>query len=138
MIETLPDAKTFDEVEYGDNPIVKAVYEGKGADGKTAGYCVKAEPNGYGGAISMMVGVDGEGVVRGVKIITMSETPGLGARAKEPEFTGGYEGKSGEIKVKKSGTPGDSEISAISGATITSKAVTEGVNAAIEAAGILR
>ena len=117
---------------------MKKIYEGKTKDKKVIGHCIKVEPIGYGGAISMIVGVGDDGKVRGVKIISMSETPGLGARANEPGFTDAYKGKSGDIKVKKSGTPADNEISAISGATITSKAVTEGVNLAVAVAESLR
>ncbi len=137
MAETLPEAETFDDAAYEADGVVAAVYEGKSGD-EVVGYCVKVEPTGYGGTISMIVGVDTESVVKGVKIISMSETPGLGAKANELEFTDGYIGKTSGIKVRKSGVPADDEISAISGATITSKAVTEGVNAAIAAAESLR
>lgn len=133
MTETLPSAKDFEAKQYsGSDKTVVAVYEGR-ADGKTVGYCVKTEPVGYGGAVSMMVGVDVSGTVNGVKIVSMSETPGLGAKAKEKAFTDGYTGKKAGVKVIKSGTPAENEISAISGATITSKAVTAGVNSAVAA-----
>lgn len=138
MIETLPQANNFVKLNYSDSGIVTAIYEGKAKDKSVVGHCVKVEPVGYGGAISMVVGVDKDGVVRGVKIISMSETPGLGARANDTSFTGNYIGKTAEIKVKKSGVPGDNEIAAISGATVTSKAVTEGVNAAIAATESMR
>ena len=63
----------------------------------------------------------------------MSETPGLGARSKEEAFYGQYAFKPAtELSVVKSGAAGETEIQAISGATITSKAVTSGVNAAVE------
>ena len=137
MMSTLPQAEEFKECEGKADGIVTAVYEGKKED-KTVGYCVKAEPVGYGGAISMMVGVDTEGKVTGVDIVEMSETPGLGAKASEEGFRNQYAGKGGEIKVIKSGTAKENEISAISGATITSKAITQGVNSAIEIAEKLR
>lgn len=138
MTETLPAAKKFEAKTYsGDDETVTAVYEGK-SEGKTVGYCIKTEPTGYGGAISMMVGVDASGTVTGVKIVSMSETPGLGAKAKEKTFTDGYAGKKAGIKVIKSGNPTDNEISAISGATITSKAVTSGVNSAVAVAESFR
>lgn len=138
MITTLPEANNFVKLNYSGDGIVTAVYEGKAKDKTVVGHCVKVEPIGYGGAISMIVGVNADGTVQGVKIISMSETPGLGAKANEPEFTEKYIGKTAGIKVKKSGAPADDEISAISGATVTSKAVTEGVNAAIAAAESLR
>jgi len=137
MAETLPEAETFEKIEYEGDSTVVAVHEGK-ASGKTAGYCVKVEPVGYGGAISMIVGVSADGTVKGVKIVGMSETPGLGAKAKDKSFTDAYIGKKSDIKVIKSGKAAENEIAAISGATITSKAVTAGVNAAIVATENLR
>ena len=134
--EVLTLATDFSEISVEDENI-DAVYEGV-ADGKTVGYCVKVSPLGYGGEISMMVGVGVDGKVSGVKIVDMSETPGLGARAKEPSFINAYSGKKDGIKVIKSGIPEDDEVSAISGATITSKAVTEGVNSALSAVSSLR
>ncbi len=138
MASTLPIADKFVKLQYDGGGIVTAVYEGKSEDKTVVGYCVKAEPIGYGGTISMIVGIDTDGKVTGVDIVSMSETPGLGAKASNPEFTDGFVGKSAGIKVKKSGAPNDDEISAISGATVTSKAVTEGVNAAIAATESLR
>lgn len=138
MAETLPEALSFEEKQYSsEDETVVAVYEGKAGD-KTVGYCVKAEPLGYGGVISMMVGVKTDGTVNGVKIVSMSETPGLGAKAKEATFTEAYKGKRSGVKVIKSGKPAENEISAISGATITSKAVTEGVNSAVAVAESFR
>ncbi|MBR2477189.1 MAG: RnfABCDGE type electron transport complex subunit G [Clostridia bacterium] len=132
MKEVIPEAKYFVKLEEGAEGIVTDVYVGKDTNMIVVGYCVKVKPVGYGGEISMIVGVDTDGVVTGVKITEMSETPGLGAKANDDGFTEAYKGKTGGIKVRKSGTPGSDEISAISGATVTSKAVTEGVNAAVE------
>lgn len=138
MTSTLPIADKFVKLQYEGDGVVTAVYEGKNAEKEVVGYCVKAEPIGYGGAISMIVGVDIDGKVTGVDIVNMSETPGLGAKANDAAFTEKFVGKSAGIKVRKSGAPADDEISAISGATVTSKAVTSGVNAAIAAAESLR
>ena len=94
-------------------------------DGMAFGYCAEVKPSGFGGEIKMMVGVDHLGEVRGVNIVTMSETPGLGARANEEAwFLEQFKGKSGSLEV-------GSGVDAISGATITSKAVTKGVNDAL-------
>lgn len=133
MISALPDAESFDEVKIGSDSGVDAVFAGTNSANEIVGYCVKVAPIGYGGEISMIVGIKADGTVSGVDIISMSETAGLGAKAKNEEFRDMYKGKSGEITVKKSGTPSDKEISAISGATVTSKAVTSGVNAALTA-----
>ena len=94
-------------------------------DGKAFGYCAEITATGFGGDIKMMVGVDGEKKVCGTYIVTMSETPGLGARAKEePWFLEQFTGKSGTIEVGNG-------VDALSGATITSKAVAKGVNDAL-------
>ncbi len=108
------------------------VYKGiKGSD--TVGYTIKVLPKGYGGEIELMVGIKSDGTISGVNIGNMTETPGLGAKSKEESFYGQYAGKpSTQLSVIKSGTAGETEIQAISGATITSTAVTTGVNAAVE------
>lgn len=98
-------------------------------NGAVKGYCVQVSTNGFGGAISMMVGVDTDCKVTGVEILSMSETAGLGSRASESDFRAQYVGLTGTINVKS----GDNAITPISGATVTSKAVTLGVNNAIAA-----
>lgn len=97
-------------------------------DGSAAGYAVSVQTNGYGGTLSMMVGIDSEGVITGVSVIDMSETAGLGANC-QTEWIDQYQGKVAPITVSKTGAQGDSQIDAITSATITSKAVTRGVNA---------
>lgn len=119
------------EVSYttSGNTSVDKITEHKLANGDKA-YSVSCKPNGYDGAISMTVGLDNNLNVTGVAIIAMRETPGLGARAKEPLFYEQFIGKKAGVSVTK-GTPSDNQIQAISGATITSRAVTKGVNDAI-------
>ena len=112
---------------------VTAVYQ------TSAGYAVQVEPAGFGGGINMMVGVDLEGKVTGISIISHAETAGLGAVAAAntgagEAFRGQFVGRSGELKVTKDG----GTIDAISSSTITSRAVTEGVNAAIACAEQLK
>jgi len=138
QFEVLPQAKIFADVDKKSMMLlsdarVTSVSEGRDSDGSTIGYCVKVEPSGFGGKISMIVGIDISGKVCGVKITSMSETPGLGAKA-NGDWVNQFKGKSGALSVIKSGTAKDSEVNAISGATITSKAVTDGVNAASAAA----
>ncbi len=108
-------------------------------DGKFAGYCIDVSPDGFGGDIDMIVGIDENINYTGIKIISMAETPGLGAKAQEKEFYGQFaQGKKGELTVKKNvSNPSENEIAAISGATITSDAVTQGANNALEIAKIL-
>lgn len=131
----LPEADAFDAVAYSDaEKGITAVFQGK--KGETAvGYCVQVSSQGYGGAIEMLVGIDTLHRVQSVTIVSMSETAGLGAKAQEEGFLEQYAGKSSKtpISVIKSGQPDVNEIVAISGATVTSRAVTNGVNAALAA-----
>lgn len=81
-----------------------------------------------------MVGITADGNISGVKIGNHSETPGLGSKASEPTFKDQFKGKGTDksLTVVKGNASNDNDIAAISGATITSKAVTSGVNAAID------
>lgn len=140
MQEVLPEASSFEAVTTSDfaptetGVMLSSVYQ---AD--NGGYVVSTVcAEGYGGDISVMVGIDSALSVNQVKIMSMSETPGLGARASEAEFIEQYQGKSASIAVIKNATPTDEQIEAISGATITSKAVTKAVNAALEAAAFVK
>lgn len=125
MEEVLP-ADSYNELTYtGSDPNVTAIYEAAGQ-----GYVVEVSPSGFGGAIDMVVGVKSDGTVSGVAIVSMSETSGLGANASKDSFRSQYVGKSGTLAVTKDG----GEIDALTGATITSRAVTNGVNSALAAA----
>lgn len=104
------------------------------ANGATLGYVVVTVEKGYGGGISVMTGVDLEGKVTGVSILSQSETAGLGANATKESFLQQFAGKIAGLTVTKN-TPAENEIKALTGATITSKAVTAAVEAAIAAAG---
>ena len=77
-----------------------------------------------------MVGVRADGTVEGIDFLSISETAGLGMNADTDKFKSQFKGKSGEIGVAKS-SPADNEIQALTGATITSKAVAKAVNEAL-------
>lgn len=97
-------------------------------DGKTVGYAVQVTPKGYGGPISMIVGLTPEGKVTGVRVVEHKETPGLGTNVTESEeFLTQYEGKDPSSPVEI-GT----DVDAVSGATISSKGVTAGVRLALD------
>lgn len=135
--EVLAAATQFEETEFSDETgLVKAVYQGKDGSGNPVGWCVSVTPSGYGGELDLMVGVFPDGTISGMKVVSLSETAGLGAKAAEPAFSSQFTGKpaDGSLTVIKSGTPKENEIMAISGATITSRAVKDGVNAAAQAA----
>lgn len=115
------------EVTVGD--AVYVCYTALDAEGNTVGYAITTQDKSYGGTIEVMTGFDAEGRITGVEILTISDTPGLGMNAKSENFRNNYLGKSGELTVSKTPTA-ENEIQAITGATITSEAVTRCVNAA--------
>ena len=96
------------------------------------GYVVTAtDKEGYGGDIKITVGITADGTINGISILSITETAGLGMRATEPAFYEQYQGQQAEkFVVSKDGGDGE-PIDALSGATITSRAVTGAVNAAL-------
>ena len=144
-----PSAATFEEdeaikaalaqnnvitFENGDTCEIDEVLLGKDGSGNSVGYVITVtSKNGYNGDIQMSVGIDLEGIVTGVEMLSINESAGLGANASKAEFREQYKGKAVEqFSVTKTGKTQDNEIDALSGATITSKAVTNGVNAALQ------
>lgn len=119
MTLLLPGSTSFEEEEYtGEDACIKAVYK---ADN---GYVVCTAAAGYVGDVVLLVGVDNDGIVTGVTVQELSETFGLGARARsDGDFLVQFLGTSGEAAVGE-------DIDALTGATVTSKAVTKAVNAA--------
>ncbi len=92
------------------------------------GYVVRVEVNGFGGAIDMMVGVKADGSVSGVSIVSHAETASLGANCTREDWRSQFVGQSGELAVDKDG----GRIDSLTGATVTSRAVTNGINLALE------
>lgn len=129
MQEVLSSAQSFEDA--GSNDEIAEIQVGM-QDGAPIGYALRVISKGYADPIEIMIGVTNEGVVQGIKILASSETPGLGDNASNPAFTDQFKGKNTLLNVLKGDNPGEDEISAITGATITSKAVTEGVNKAID------
>jgi electron transport complex protein RnfG len=119
------------EIDYSDESVTIAtgtsvtiigVYEA-GDDG----YVVEvSSPNGFGGALDMMTGIDADGAVTGIAIIDHSETSGLGSKSTDPNWQAQFKGQTDTVAVAKDG----GDIEAITGSTITSRAVCDGVNAA--------
>lgn len=103
------------------------------ASGKVIGHIFSAtSKDGYGGSIKISVGITNDGEITGLGFLEISETPGLGMNADKPEFKAQYAGKKVDsFVVTKSGASADNEIDAMSGATITTDAVTNAVNGAI-------
>lgn len=130
MQTVMPDAVSFsDEVEADDNMAYTCAVDGQG---NTIGYAFTVSESGYGGEIQVMVGINTDGTVKKVQIVAADdETPGLGQNVKKDSFLGQFIGKAGELKVVKTAPSADSEIQAVTSATISSSAVTRAVNAAI-------
>ena len=136
----LPNAEQFkpmDQAQYaelsGQFDKLKEIYVGYSGD-VVVGYVIKTAPGGYGGPIEITTGLDMNGLLGGVRMGSNHlETPGLGAKAALPEFYNQYNGMDAlaGISVVKA-SPVDNQILAISGATITSDAMTDGVNMATE------
>lgn len=122
----LPEGKEYGEVTTLENGLTYCV--GTDENGEEAGYVFTAGAKGYGGTVSVMVGLDMNGTITGVEILSHSETPGLGANSVKPEFKNRFIGKTGQLTVDKNSNDGQN-VQAITAATITSKAVTSAVNA---------
>ena len=127
-IETvLPGGYEAEILEYNDaTGLVTKVYSG------INGFAYEVTPSGFDNTITMMVGVDNEGKVLGISVVSHTETAGLGAVAAAATsageaFRNQFVGASGSVSVSKDG----GEIDAITGATITSRAICAGVNAAL-------
>lgn len=124
---------TFEQVDYtGDNEMIRAVYTAKDASGAYAGLCVKVAPTGFGGEVGTIVGISPENAVLGVEIVESVETSQLGSKAGDDNWNAQYDGKKGPFTVVKNQATGENDIVAISGATITSNAVTLGVQTAVD------
>lgn len=124
MREVLP-ADSYEALDVTAEGIT-AAYRAQGV-----GYVIRVSTNGFGGAIDMMVGVDESGSVTGVSVISHAETASLGANCTREDFRAQFVGASGALAVNKDG----GEIDALTGATVTSRAVTEGVNLALKFVG---
>lgn len=109
------------------------------ADGNILGYVMTiTSSEAYGGELQLAMGIRMDGTVNGISFLSLSETIGLGMEAKKPEFQEQFAGKQVEQFVySKTGAATDNEIDALSGATITTNAVTNAVNAGICYAGAL-
>lgn len=133
MKSVCPFAVSFEEIEGAEESTVFKALDEKG---EVMGCAIPVTSKGYGGDIQIMVGIssaDG-GMVTGVEILSHGETPGLGANATAEEFRNQFENNPSlhGFSVVKDGTGGtEGKIDAITGATITSDAVTNAVNEAL-------
>ena len=119
-------------VDGHESDVISSAVEAVDASGKALGYIFNITTSkGYGGDIQLTVGIQSDGTVSGYSVLSISETAGLGMKATEPSFYNQYVNKQADkFVVSKDGGEGE-QIDALSGATITSRAVTGAVNAAL-------
>jgi electron transport complex protein RnfG len=140
MKAVLPSAEDFRQLDEDElAPVrtdpkfagVKTVYTGS-TGGQVDGVVAMVETSGYGGKVGLLIGIDSRLGVSGIQVLSQSETPGLGTNITKPEFLSQFVGRGagGALAVSKEG----GEIQAVTGATISSKAVVAGVNVVRELA----
>ena len=122
----------LDENGY-DAQTVDEIMTAKDASGETLGYAFTiTSSEGYGGDIQFAMGVQNDGTLNGISILSIEETAGLGMKADTDEFKDQFKDKKVEkFTYTKNGAAADDEIDAISGATITTNAMTNGINAGL-------
>ena len=140
MQTILPGSETFTEEVYtGEDANIRTVYKGQ------TGYVVETVTYGYAGNITMLIGVSNDGTVTGLQVRDMQETFGLGGEALQDwEFLAQFLNTTGNVAVATSGADafsgatgdtasGDAEtyVDALTGATVTSKAIAKSVNSAV-------
>ena len=127
------------ESENGISPIktynaaIDEVVKAKDASGNEIGYIVTVtDKEAYDGSLQMTVGIKTDGTVQGISFLSLSETPGLGMKAGDDSFISNFSNKKVDFfKYTKTEATAENEVQAISSATITTNAVTHGVNGAI-------
>jgi electron transport complex protein RnfG len=150
--EVLPGAASFEELDLAEGGLgdrlneaaaevgltaetIDGAAEGLDENGSPAGYVLTVTTGeGYGGDITFTMGITEDGTLQGISFLTIEETAGLGMRADTEEFKSQFAGKKTDsISYTKTGASSENEIDAISGATVTTNAVTNGVNAGLAA-----
>ena len=125
-------ASLLSENGYTSDEITEVV-EGTDDSGETVGYVISVQSSeAYDGTLELSVGIAADGTVKGVEMLSISETAGLGMKADEAEFKDQFKDKNvDKFTYTKTGESGDDMIDAISGATITTNAVTNAVDSAL-------
>lgn len=135
-LSAFPAAASFEEMKIEipeEYAIIQNVYTAKDASGNDIGITAAIKTKGFNANLKLTVGVSADGLITGIVVTSHEETPGLGANATKTSFSDRYVNKPSDtpLTVIKSGTPGDNEILAITGATITTRGVTNAVNTAV-------
>ena len=133
--DTLPDVTLASVLGQDDVPedygIIQTLYTAMDADGNAIGIAAGVVTKGFNSGLHLTVGISADGTIQGVIMGDNTETAGLGSKASEPSFQQQYIGKTSPLGVVKA-SPGDSDIQAITGATITTKGITDAVNTVSE------
>lgn len=147
--EVFADAESYETVEMTDElagqlrssldsegykaQSIDEVVDAVDGSGNSLGYVITViTSEGYGGDIKFSMGIQADGTMNGISILSISETAGLGMRANTDEFKSQFVGKNtDQIVYTKNGAFADNEIDALSGATVTTNAMTNGVNAGL-------
>ena len=147
--QVFTDAAAFEAVEMDDTltktirdqldqegykaQSIEEVMRAEDQSGETLGYAFAVVTSeGYGGDIRFSMGVQNDGTLNGISILSIGETAGLGMNADTPAYKDQFVGKRVEkLQYTKNGATQDDEINAISGATVTTNAMTNGVNAGL-------
>ena len=147
--QVFTDAAAFEAVEMDDTltktirdqlnqegykaQSIEEVMRAEDQSGETLGYTFTVVTSeGYGGDIQFSMGVQNDGTLNGISILSIGETAGLGMNADTPAFKDQFVGKQVEkLQYTKNGATQDDEINAISGATVTTNAMTNGINAGL-------
>lgn len=140
MQELFVDADEFTPIDQGQldtimesNNFIREIIEAK-AGGEVLGYIFNTISGGYGGELPVMTGINIDGTITGIRVGANSETPGLGTKIEEPDFTDSFVGKSSEEAIIAVGAPAaENEVQLISGSTVSVDGVLYGVNGAREA-----
>lgn len=128
--QLLPSAKEMEEVIVTDTPSLETVFVTYD-NGTYTGAVAKVYPDGFGGSIELLVGMQADGNLAGIQVLSHAETPGLGANMTLDSFKEQFPGQVTPLEVSKTSS-GQGEVMAITGATITTRAVVDGVNVATE------
>ena len=150
--EVFPDAAAFEDVDLEasglagklnsqlaedglENETIDAIALASDESGNPLGAVYTVTTNeGYGGDITFTVGIQNDGTINGISFLSIEETAGMGMRANTEEFKTQFSGIQAEkVAYSKTGASAENEIDALSGATVTTKAVTDGVNACLSA-----
>lgn len=131
-----PEAETFPAIDLTDYltayPDLTGAFEATGAGDQVLGYLIEVAKRGYSDNVPLMVAIDPAGVIIGTKVLSNEETPGLGKKVADAAFIDQFTGQAAKdiFAVQSDSTGNNVTVDAVSGATISSRAVTEGINMA--------